>query len=158
MSSFLLAETLRALAVGFLVRLQKVFCIRFTKVHNTIFRSAISRQNWSNYSEHVTDFCTPKLSTKAESAYFAGSRTIMEASDRQTTTPNESYLRMLALPRGPKVVPSWGSYIESYKVTPKRNYFGPLGIMNPAAGLCVMVPGTWHCDTHATLWRTVQLI
>ena len=157
MSSFLLAETLRALAVGFLVRLQKVFAFVSRRCTTRSF-DQLSLDNWSNYSEHVTDFCTPKLSTKAESAYFAGSRTIMEASDRQTTTPNESYLRMLALPRGPKVVPSWGSYIESYKVTPKRNYFGPLGIMNPAAGLCVMVPGTWHCDTHATLWRTVQLI
>ena len=28
------------------------------------------------------------------------------------------------IPRGPKVVPFWGFYIESYKVTPKRN---PLG-------------------------------
>ena len=27
--------------------------------------------------------------------------------------------RICRLPRGPKVVPFWGSYIESYKVTPK---------------------------------------
>ena len=32
-----------------------------------------------------------------------------------------------ALPRDPKVVPFGGSYIESYKVTPKRNYFGASG-------------------------------
>ena len=31
------------------------------------------------------------------------------------------------MPRGPKVVPFGGSYIESYKVTPKRNYFGASG-------------------------------
>ena len=29
-----------------------------------------------------------------------------------------------ALPRGPTVVPFWGSYIGSYKVMPKRNYYG----------------------------------
>ena len=28
------------------------------------------------------------------------------------------------LPIGPKVVPFWGSYLEFYKVIPKRNYFG----------------------------------
>ena len=33
----------------------------------------------------------------------------------------------ICIPRGPKVVPFWGSYIESYKVTPKRNYFGASG-------------------------------
>ena len=31
------------------------------------------------------------------------------------------------LPRGSKVVPFWGSYIESYKVLPKRNYYGAYG-------------------------------
>ena len=31
------------------------------------------------------------------------------------------------LPRGPEVVPFWGSYIESYKVIPKRNYYGASG-------------------------------
>ena len=28
---------------------------------------------------------------------------------------------------GPKVVPFWGSYLEFYKVIPKRNYFGAYG-------------------------------
>ena len=28
------------------------------------------------------------------------------------------------LPIGPKVIPFWGSYLEFYKVIPKRNYFG----------------------------------
>ena len=32
-----------------------------------------------------------------------------------------------ALPIGPKVVPFWGSYVESYKVIPKRNYYGAYG-------------------------------
>ena len=31
------------------------------------------------------------------------------------------------LPVGPKVVPFWGSYLEFYKVIPKRNYFGAYG-------------------------------
>ena len=31
------------------------------------------------------------------------------------------------LPIGPKAVPFWGSYLEFYKVIPKRNYFGPMG-------------------------------
>ena len=31
------------------------------------------------------------------------------------------------LPIGPKVVPVWGSHLEFYKVTPKRNYFGAYG-------------------------------
>ena len=33
------------------------------------------------------------------------------------------------LPRGSKVVPFWGSYIESYKVIPKRNYYGAYGYL-----------------------------
>ena len=33
----------------------------------------------------------------------------------------------VALPIGPKVVPFWGSYLESYKVIPKKNYFGAYG-------------------------------
>ena len=28
---------------------------------------------------------------------------------------------------GPIVVPFWGSYLESYKVIPKRDYYGALG-------------------------------
>ena len=31
------------------------------------------------------------------------------------------------LPKGPIVVPSWGSYLEFYKVIPKRNYYGRYG-------------------------------
>ena len=31
------------------------------------------------------------------------------------------------IPIGPKVVPFWGSYLEFYKVIPKRNYFGAYG-------------------------------
>ena len=31
------------------------------------------------------------------------------------------------LPKGPKVVPFGGSYLEFYKVIPKRNYFGAYG-------------------------------
>ena len=31
------------------------------------------------------------------------------------------------LPKGPKVVPFWGSCLEFYKVIPKRNYFGAFG-------------------------------
>ena len=34
---------------------------------------------------------------------------------------------VLRLPIGPKVVPFWGSYLEFYKVIPKRNYFGAYG-------------------------------
>ena len=34
---------------------------------------------------------------------------------------------IVGLPRGPIVVPFWGSYIESYKVIPKRNYYGASG-------------------------------
>ena len=30
-------------------------------------------------------------------------------------------------PRGSIVVPFWGSYLESYKVTPKRNYYAASG-------------------------------
>ena len=35
-----------------------------------------------------------------------------------------SYLKSRLLTIGPKVVPFWGSYLEFYKVIPKRNYFG----------------------------------
>ena len=31
------------------------------------------------------------------------------------------------IPKGPKVVPFGGSYLEFYKVIPKRNYFGAFG-------------------------------
>ena len=37
------------------------------------------------------------------------------------------------LPIGPKVVPFWGSYLEFYKVIPKRNYFGAYGYYLRAA-------------------------
>ena len=30
-------------------------------------------------------------------------------------------------PDGPQVVPFWASYLEFYKVIPKRNYFGAYG-------------------------------
>ena len=33
----------------------------------------------------------------------------------------------IVLPRGSKVVPFWGSYIDSYKVIPKTNYYGVYG-------------------------------
>ena len=33
----------------------------------------------------------------------------------------------LGLPKGSIVVPFWGSYTESYKVIPKRNYYGAFG-------------------------------
>ena len=39
-----------------------------------------------------------------------------------------------SLPRGPKVVPFGGSYVESYKVNPKRHYFGASKIPNPKPG------------------------
>ena len=42
-----------------------------------------------------------------------------------TWTPKVS--RITTLPIGPKVVPFWGSYLEFYKVIPKRNYFGAYG-------------------------------
>ena len=38
-----------------------------------------------------------------------------------------SRLSCLGLPKGPKVVPFWDSYIESYKAIPKRNYYGASG-------------------------------
>ena len=34
---------------------------------------------------------------------------------------------VVALPIGLIVVPFWGSYVESYKVIPKRNYYGAYG-------------------------------
>ena len=39
----------------------------------------------------------------------------------------------LFIPRGPKVVPFWGSYLEFYKVIPKRNYFGAYGYLGREA-------------------------
>ena len=33
----------------------------------------------------------------------------------------------ITLSIGPKVVPFWGSYLDFYKVLPKRNYFGAYG-------------------------------
>ena len=40
---------------------------------------------------------------------------------------SESALLKKAVPVGPKVVPFRGSYIESYKVILKRNYYGAYG-------------------------------
>ena len=34
-------------------------------------------------------------------------------------------------PIGSIVVPFWGSYLESYKVIPKRNYYGASGYSSP---------------------------
>ena len=39
------------------------------------------------------------------------------------TRGNSTEFGMLALPIGPIVVPFWGSYLDSYKVIPKRNYY-----------------------------------
>ena len=36
-------------------------------------------------------------------------------------------LSFSGLPIGPIVVPCWGSYLESYKIIPKRNYYGAYG-------------------------------
>ena len=33
----------------------------------------------------------------------------------------------MTLPKGPKVVPFWNSYIEPYKEIPKRNFYGASG-------------------------------
>ena len=35
----------------------------------------------------------------------------------------------VGIPIGPKVVPFGGSYLEFYKVVPKRNYFGAYGLL-----------------------------
>ena len=56
------------------------------------------------------------------------------------------------LPIGPKVIPFWGSYLEFYKVIPKRNYFG-------AWYLVMKVPFTrlycWH--RLAPLWQRLPV-
>ena len=39
----------------------------------------------------------------------------------------QSRLDTCKVPIGPIVVPFWGSYVESYKVIPKRNYYGAYG-------------------------------
>ena len=36
---------------------------------------------------------------------------------------------LLGFPIGPIVVPFWASYLESYKVIPKRNYYGTYGLL-----------------------------
>ena len=44
-------------------------------------------------------------------------------------------------PIGPIVVSSWGSYVESYKVSPKRNYYELLwGLWVHISALCFQVP------------------
>ena len=34
---------------------------------------------------------------------------------------------VIEIPIGSILVPFWGSYLESYKVIPKRNYYGAYG-------------------------------
>ena len=47
----------------------------------------------------------------------------------------------LKLPIGPIVVPFWGSYLESYKVIPRRNYYGASGyILGAAPPPCSSTP------------------
>ena len=48
---------------------------------------------------------------------------VMLRGSEEAQTPPET------LPIGPKVVPFWGSYLESYayKVIPKRNHYGAYG-------------------------------
>ena len=41
--------------------------------------------------------------------------------------PAMGKFRIHELPKGPKVVPFGGSYLENNKVIPKRNYFGAFG-------------------------------
>ena len=45
---------------------------------------------------------------------------------REKKSINFSFI-MVPLPKGPKVVPFGGSYLEFYKVIPKRNYVGAYG-------------------------------
>ena len=51
-----------------------------------------------------------------------------EAPKFSALTPNCH--QILLVPTGPKVVPFWGSYLEFYKVIPKRNYFGVISHAN----------------------------
>ena len=48
-------------------------------------------------------------------------------SDLRISGPELRASGVWGLPIGPKVVPFWGSYLEFYKVIPKRNYFGAHG-------------------------------
>ena len=41
------------------------------------------------------------------------------------------------IPIGPIAVPCWGSYIEPYKVIPKRNYYGASGYADDKDNWCV---------------------
>ena len=53
--------------------------------------------------------------------------TLKSQSSSSTTRPYRLAQGMTCVPRGSKVVPFGGSYIESYKVIPKRNYYGAYG-------------------------------
>ena len=41
----------------------------------------------------------------------------------------------MIIPIGHKVVPFWGSYLDSYKVIPKRNYYGAYGSYQDCFGV-----------------------
>ena len=51
----------------------------------------------------------------------------MESVFSQVPRTRTCGLDLPAIPRGSIVVPSCGSYTESYKVIPKRNYYGAYG-------------------------------
>ena len=52
-------------------------------------------------------------------------------------------MQITYIPIGPKVVPFWASYLEFYKVLPKRNYFGAYGYVY-LAGLTAF-EGFYEC-------------
>ena len=52
---------------------------------------------------------------------------MLKKSQKLTSRPDIKPAPSLSLPRGSIVVPFDGSYLESYKVIPKKNYYGAHG-------------------------------
>ena len=54
-------------------------------------------------------------------------------------------VKRIIIPIGSKVVPFYGSYLESYKVIPKRNYLGAYGyLQSPSVDPVIKLSKPWN--------------
>ena len=62
-----------------------------------------------------------------QASYCSESQDAWGSSRDPAPSTAEPKIRDSSQAKGPKVVPFGGSYVEFYKVIPKRNYFGAFG-------------------------------
>ena len=65
--------------------------------------------------------------SETDSVYGVGFRVYLNRLRFRAQGFQTACVSTYCLPIGPIVVPFWCSYLESHKVIPKRNYYGPYG-------------------------------